>query len=211
MPSSYVMLSGGPDSTALAYWAINEGREFDCLYLAYGHPAKQNELAVATAVSKKLNRRLVVLDMGDLYTSFVKGGADPDRSMRMAGCGDPYASVLIGATFAVDTGASSLLMGVHKDDVDAFPETLRVLNAQVAVIQAVSSLPGYATFKYEFPFLGMTKSEVLQVGQKLGASLPNTWSCYKVGASHCGVCPGCIKRKTAFSKSGLGDGTAYQN
>ncbi len=212
MAEAYVMLSGGPDSTTLAYWAESQGRSFDFIYLDYGHPAKPNEVEVAKVVTKKLKRKLVVLDMSGLYASFTKNGADPDRSMRMAGCGDPFAGVLVAATFAADIGAKALLLGVHKDDLVTFPETMKVLRAQNRVVNAVTTVPGFADFKYEFPFLRKSKASVIQLGKEIGAPLHETWSCYKVASrgSHCGKCPGCLKRKAAFKAAGVEDMATYK-
>ncbi|MFC1497667.1 7-cyano-7-deazaguanine synthase QueC [Verrucomicrobiota bacterium] len=48
------------------------------------------------------------------------------------------------------------------------------------------------------PFVGMSKAEVLRLGQELGVDYDHTWSCYRGGASPCGTCPSCVERENAF-------------
>src|SRR5258708_2558092 len=66
------------------------------------------------------------------------------------------------------------------------------------------------SFSLEAPFAGMYKSEVVRLGKELGVNLERTWSCYKAGPRHCGVCPGCLGRKEGFRDAKLNDPTTYE-
>ncbi|WP_179285980.1 7-cyano-7-deazaguanine synthase, partial [Porphyromonas gingivalis] len=37
-----------------------------------------------------------------------------------------------------------------------------------------------------------------------------TWSCYKGGGVHCGVCGTCVERKEALHDAGIPDPTEYE-
>ena len=56
MKNAIVIFSGGPDSTAAAYWAINEGYEVELLTFRFADNGSQNgELHSAKEVSKELD------------------------------------------------------------------------------------------------------------------------------------------------------------
>jgi len=56
----------------------------------------------------------------------------------------------------------------------------------------------------------MNKSEIVKLGAELGVPYKETWSCYKGGRIHCGVCSSCRERKRAFQEAGVVDPTEYE-
>jgi 7-cyano-7-deazaguanine synthase len=67
----------------------------------------------------------------------------------------------------------------------------------------------YASIKLLTPFESITKTEIAKLGHTLGVPFHLTWSCYKGGDVHCGVCGTCNERKEAFREAGLTDPTEY--
>lgn len=60
------------------------------------------------------------------------------------------------------------------------------------------------------PFADMHKSDVIQLGAKLGVPLDLTLSCMKPRQSlHCGQCSKCRERRDAFREAGIEDPTTY--
>ena len=59
------------------------------------------------------------------------------------------------------------------------------------------------------PFIHMSKGGIAAMGQDLGVDFSRTYSCYKGGAVHCGVCSTCMERREAFREAGIPDPTAY--
>ena len=59
------------------------------------------------------------------------------------------------------------------------------------------------------PFTLMKKSDIASMGASLSAPLDLTWSCYKGGAVHCGICGTCTERIEAFQNAGILDPTVY--
>lgn len=60
------------------------------------------------------------------------------------------------------------------------------------------------------PFAALHKSDVIQLGVKLGVPLELTLSCMNPqGRLHCGICSKCRERRDAFNEAGLADPTTY--
>ncbi|MBM3856673.1 MAG: hypothetical protein FJ390_01760, partial [Verrucomicrobia bacterium] len=60
------------------------------------------------------------------------------------------------------------------------------------------------------PFVAMNKGEIVRRGMELGVDYSKTWSCYKGGELHCGLCGTCVERKEAFELAGIADPTEYE-
>lgn len=87
--------------------------------------------------------------------------------------------------------------GVHADDAAnwAYPDcTPEFIGGMVNAI----FIGTYNKVRLKAPLLEMPKAMVVQIGQAVGAPLALTWSCYVGGEKHCGICPTCRSRKSAF-------------
>jgi 7-cyano-7-deazaguanine synthase len=60
------------------------------------------------------------------------------------------------------------------------------------------------------PFIHTDKSGIARRGAELGIDYSETWSCYKGGKIHCGVCGTCVERREAFLLAGIPDPTDYE-
>ncbi len=60
------------------------------------------------------------------------------------------------------------------------------------------------------PYLSFTKPFIAALGAELGVPYEDTWSCYKGGEHHCGVCSACVGRQEAFALAGVKDPTTYK-
>ena len=61
------------------------------------------------------------------------------------------------------------------------------------------------------PYTRLTKASIASHGKALGLDYSETWSCYKGGEHHCGVCGTCRERKEALKLAGIEDKTIYDN
>ena len=59
------------------------------------------------------------------------------------------------------------------------------------------------------PFIALNKGQIVAEGKRLGVDFARTWSCYKGGELHCGVCGTCVERREAFQQAGVTDPTVY--
>ena len=57
------------------------------------------------------------------------------------------------------------------------------------------------------PYTNITKADIAKRGKALGIDYAETWSCYKGGEHHCGVCGTCRERKEALALAGIEDKT----
>jgi 7-cyano-7-deazaguanine synthase len=68
----------------------------------------------------------------------------------------------------------------------------------------------YAKIQLLRPFITLDKAGIARRGAALGVDFSETWSCYKGGEIHCGVCGTCVERREAFLLAGLPDPTVYE-
>ncbi|MEO1558845.1 MAG: 7-cyano-7-deazaguanine synthase QueC, partial [Cyanobacteria bacterium J06632_19] len=59
------------------------------------------------------------------------------------------------------------------------------------------------------PLIDLKKTEIIQLGNKLGVPWELTWSCYSGADIACGVCDSCRLRLAAFKELGLTDPVEY--
>lgn len=67
----------------------------------------------------------------------------------------------------------------------------------------------YYTVRLFAPLMSLSKAQVIEWGNRLDVNYAETWSCYAGGDVHCGTCPTCRARKTAFRDAGMIDPTFY--
>lgn len=98
--------------------------------------------------------------------------------------------------------------GIHADDGAnwAYPDCTAEFAGPMAAAIFVGT---YNRVRLRTPFTFMSKAMLVQIG--LGLSVPYrlTWSCYKGGEKHCGICPTCRSRKEAFQIIKAKDPTNY--
>jgi 7-cyano-7-deazaguanine synthase len=88
---------------------------------------------------------------------------------------------------------------------DVGPDLIEAFNSLAAAMVPRRSV------RVEAPLLGMGKLEVVRLALELGVPLELTWSCWREGDFHCGVCDGCVKRKEVFKALGVKDVTEYES
>ncbi len=123
----------------------------------------------------------------------------------------PGRNLLLLAKAAVFCAASSihrLLIGPLAGN--PFPDATPAFFAAMA---RASSLGLAFDLRIDAPFLGMHKSEVMRMGERLGVRLEMTVSCMapEPGGVHCGRCSKCRERRDAFKEAGVADRTVYQS
>ena len=66
-------------------------------------------------------------------------------------------------------------------------------------------------FHIQAPLLRLTKSEIVQEGDRLGVDYGITVSCYQADdeGRACGVCDSCRYRRKGFEEAGIDDPTRY--
>lgn len=217
-----VLLSGGVDSaTALAIAVDELGAEnVTALSIYYGQKhAKEIEAAENIAVYYGVKRH--ELDLTDMFrfSGCSLLSKNPDAEIPKESYGEqvsktngapvstyvPFRNGLFlsaAAACAVSLGANEIFYGAHSDDAagNAYPDCSEKFND--AMNTAIYEGTGRQV-KIRAPFVGITKSDVVAVGVKLGVPYGMTWSCYEGGDHPCGICGTCRDRKAAFEANGL--------
>lgn len=217
MSKAVVLLSGGMDSTTLAYQMSREGDDLHALSIHYGQ-RHSRELAAAADVAAALGATHRIVDLTnlrELLSASALTGSDPvphghyaEESMKVTVVPNRNAILLsVAFGYAVTVGAQRVGYAAHAGDhaiyPDCRPEFARAFNAmeQEALYQPAPVL--YA------PYLNVGKHDIARAGSALGVDFAMTWSCYEGREVHCGKCGTCVERREAFELAGVADPTTY--
>jgi len=87
---------------------------------------------------------------------------------------------------------------------------LRSINLSLCLILGDFSWQFTALFEKGTSF-NYDKKSLIKYAQKSNVTLDKSWSCWKDGGKHCGICAGCLIRKAAFASAEINDETEYEN
>jgi len=217
-----LIVSGGIDSSTLVYKTVREGYETYALTFMYGQKHKREiESACKVCDTLKVSPKIIdisslkeILSGSALMDSMVKIPEVPEtaeyyetlKTTIVPNRNSIFLSIAIG--YAASIGASHVFFGAHHSDrgvypdcrsefVEAFEHAERIANDNPYLVVAA-------------PFVNMNKSDIVKLGIELGVPYKETWSCYRGGEMHCGVCSSCRERKRAFQEAGVSDPTDYE-
>ncbi len=215
MKDTLLVLSGGLDSTTLLYDYA------DSIALAvtfqYGSNHNKREAAFAKYHCDKLGIEHIDIDlafMGKYFKSSLLDGADaiPEGNYdedNMKSTVVPFRNGImlsVAAGLAESRGLKNVMMANHSGDHAIYPDCRpEFVKAMTAAIEAGT----YEGVKLVAPYTDITKADIVSRGAKLGIDYSKTYSCYKGGEHHCGVCGTCRERKEAFTLAGVKDDTIY--
>lgn len=222
MSSAIAIVSGGLDSVTLAYHLAAGAHALHLLSFDYGQRHRK-ELDYATHAAADLGARHDVIDLSAL-TPFLSGSALTDAievpeghyaapNMRLTVVPNRNAIMLaIAYAVAVAEGATMVATGVHAGDHPIYPDCRPEFIAAFDAME-LHATDGYAADGLHLyaPFVHMSKAEIVALGASLFVPYEHTWSCYKGGDAHCGVCGTCVERREAFQLAGVADPTKYMS
>ena len=217
-----IILSGGIDSATLAYSSIDQGFEVECLTILYGQRHRR-EADSARLIAEALGVHHKIVDLSPLG-SILTGSALTDAKIDVPEVPETavhydtlkttivpnrnaiFLAVAVG--YAVSIGAENVFFGAHSSDRGVYPD------CREEFVEAFQASERLATEEPDLnilaPFVGMDKADIVKLGAGLGVPFGETWSCYKGGRIHCGVCSSCRERKRAFAEAGVPDPTEYE-
>jgi 7-cyano-7-deazaguanine synthase len=212
-----VIFSGGLDSTTLIYSVRSE---FDVQAVTFDYGSKHNlrERRSAVEIARACDIPHFVLTLPFVNEHFssdlLQSGGDipeghyEDRSMRRTVV--PFRNGImlsIAVGFAESHDASTVMYAAHAGDHAIYPDCRPEFFEAFA---ESARLGTYAGVRIVDPFIRLSKKEVVLRGVDSGVPFHMTYSCYKGGDIHCGVCGACVERKEAFIKAGILDPTQYE-
>ncbi len=212
---SVLMLSGGIDSTYLAYTLRPSHPELRGITMNYGQKSWINSLRMINRLSLSINIPVQIIDIPNFASNFV-GFMDPeyDRDMvimcEYEEAGAFISLIAIAASWAAAIGYDALVIGYNKDDRVLDPDRYASTHqAHSLLAQSISTQLG-KKFEILMPLWDTEKKDIVKLAvNTTSMSFDSTWSCWRDSGSHCGVCPGCVDRKQVFAAAGIVDSVDY--
>ncbi|NPA12689.1 MAG: 7-cyano-7-deazaguanine synthase QueC [Aquificae bacterium] len=212
-----VLVSGGMDSATLLWLAKERYKQVFAISFEYGQKHKV-ELEFAKKLVKEAGvEKHFIVSIPHLKE--IGGSALTDESIDIPSEDYPDRPPIttvpmrnlnflaIASSFADVYHIETIGIGVHSVD-SPYPDCrAEFVSSMEAVINASSVMVAEKKNRMYVwtPFLGMTKTDVLEIGLKLGVPYHLTYSCYKGTIPPCGECATCRQRQEAFEKLGQKD------
>lgn len=208
-----VVLSGGPDSSTVAYWAKKQGYNVHGLSFNYGQIAVK-ELECAKLVAQKLEISLKIIDLTSLKDIFIGVTSLCDETIQMTPNFSqsiivPFRNAIflsIAVAYASSIDTTKIFYGAQGSDQTFYPDCRKEFYRS---FQKAAKLGTDKEITIEAPFSNVSKSAIIKLGSELGVPFDLTWSCYLDGPKHCGKCESCVNRRKAFQEAEVQDPTEY--
>jgi 7-cyano-7-deazaguanine synthase len=184
-----VLMSGGLDSTLIAYLLKEEGIEQQALYVDYGQRNRARELASCRATCDKLRLpKPIVADLrhfGQLIPSslttdeldIVRDAFLPGRNALL---------LLTAAAWAAKNDRSVVAIGLLDEATSLFSDQSEMFLERA---RGMLSLAVGRQIAIRAPLREFTKREVVLAARERG--IVGTYSCHQGGESACGSCISC--------------------
>ena len=217
MKDSLIVLSGGLDSTTMLY----EYRSRIALAVSFHYGSNHNdrEINFAKMHCERLGIPHFIIRLPfikQFFKSSLLEGADaiPEGNYdeeNMKSTVVPFRNGImlsIAAGIAENNQLNFVMLANHAGDHTIYPD------CRPAFVNAMSEAIKAGTWngvEILAPYTNITKADIAKRGKELGIDYSETWSCYKGGEHHCGVCGTCRERKEALQLAGIDDTTVYDN
>ncbi|MEA1981571.1 MAG: 7-cyano-7-deazaguanine synthase QueC [candidate division Zixibacteria bacterium] len=222
-----ILLSGGIDSYTTAAIALKDKFQIYAISFDYGQRHKY-ELKSAKKVAGSLeikNHLTIKLDLRQVGGSALTDNIEVPKNQPLENIGNEipvtyvparntiFLSIALG--YAETVGANHIFIGANAVDYSGYPDCRpKYLEAfeKMANLATKATVEG-SQINISAPLLNMSKSEIIQKGQKLGLDYSLTISCYDPpeNGQACGNCESCLLRQKGFKEAGIEDPTNYFN
>ena len=225
MKKAIAVLSGGLDCT-VASSVYDRDYEIHAITFNYGQKAFKRELEASREICKKMNWSHEVIDLpwlskistSSLNTSEeipevseadlddIEKSSESASSVWVPARNTVFTSIAL--SYAESIGAEIIIGGWNGEEGSTFPDNSKKYMEKFNVLIDVGSPD---KIKIEAPAIDLNKEEIIELGVKVGAPMELSYSCYKGGDKHCGVCESCMRRRRAFENLNVKDLTEYEN
>ncbi|MBW4634902.1 MAG: 7-cyano-7-deazaguanine synthase QueC [Iphinoe sp. HA4291-MV1] len=219
-----ILLSGGLDSSTVLYQALADG--YKCHTISFDYQQRhRRELHSALAIAQKagvVDHQVVKFDLRQWGGSALTDNAielPQKRDLEEMSQSIPVTYVPARNTiflsfalaYAETISAQLVYIGVNALDYSGYPDCRPDYIQAMQEVFRLGTKQGREgqTISINTPLIHLKKTEIIQLGNKLGVPWELTWSCYVGGDVACGVCDSCRLRLAAFAELGLTDPLAY--
>lgn len=216
MKNAILILSGGVDSVTLLY----DYQEQIALAVSFDYGSNHNarEIPFAKLHCERLGIPHIVIPldfMAEHFKSSLLEGGDAipegnydDENMKSTVV--PFRNGImlsIAVGLAESRGLKHVMMANHGGDHAIYPD------CRPEFVDAFSEAARTGTYEgvtLISPYTNLTKADIARRGKALNIDYSETWSCYRGGDKHCGLCGTCRERREAFAEAGVTDNTLYE-
>lgn len=203
MKNTLIIYSGGYDSTVLLHSLKNVIAA--AITFQYGSKHNKRELHFAKRNCKQLGIEHIVINLPlDKYldSALLKQGAAipnghyEDKVMKKTVV--PFRNgIMLSIAIAIAESRKLKYVGIanHSGDHAIYPD------CRQEFIEAMGHAAMFGTYRnieILSPFVNHTKTDIACMGSFYKVDERETYSCYKGGINHCGVCGTCVERREAL-------------
>ncbi|AVP87181.1 trans-regulatory protein ExsB [Candidatus Phycorickettsia trachydisci] len=220
MKKAVALISGGADSATTLAIALQQGFEVHAISFDYGQKHRIELEKSKLVAQKAASHKVIKLDPTAFQRSALtnnnlnvpKYDSVDQIPQKVADTYVPARNLLFlsyATSYAESIGASSIFIGVHKEDFANYPDTRPEF---IKSFQEVVNCGTDAQIKIYAPLIDLDKDGVIAKGKALGVDYSNTITCYKPDdqGRSCGKCIACLVRLAAFKKNNLVDTIPYR-
>jgi len=215
--SALIVFSGGQDSTTCLAWALDNFDKVLALTFDYDQRHKV-ELIQASKICKLADVEQLSMKT-DIFSEFSKNALTHNIEIDNTDTSDlpntfvPGRNLIflsLAAMKAHQLGINDIITGVCQTDYSGYPDCREDF---IKSIERTVSLAMDTEFKIHTPLMNLTKSESIELMNKLGKLdwLKESHTCYEGQRPACGKCPACKLRLKGFEEAGLEDPLEYSN
>jgi 7-cyano-7-deazaguanine synthase len=229
MNKAIVLCSGGLDSSVTAYYVRKKLRygKLIILFFDYGQRTLKQERRASKKIASKLGgelREIRLEELAKISTSLINRKDRANKITRKqlkdsqkeslkyyVPCRNTvflvYAMALAESLQIEKKEIWDIFTGFKSEGREAYPDTTESFVREMNKLKEVSSnIKG----KIITPLIKMDKEDIIQLGEKLGVRLEETYSCYIDNEKHCGTCLACRLRQEGFYWANVKDKTKYR-
>ena len=224
MKRAISVLSGGLDCTVATSVYAGE-YEIHAITFNYGQKAFERELKASKEICERMGWTHEVIDLpwlskistSSLNTSEEIPELSPDdlddaeKSRKTAeSVWVPARNMVftsIAVSYAESIKAEIIIVGWDAEEAATFPDNSKEFLESFNRLIDVGSPE---KIRIEAPAIDLNKEEIVRLGVEVGAPMELSYSCYKGEDKHCGVCESCVRRKRAFKRVNIEDGSEYE-
>lgn len=215
-----VVCSGGLDSVVSAAYAQSElGMSIHLIHFLYGSRAERPEVKAIQAVAEYLGVELTLFNL-PVYSKGDSPLLDPDSKVAGGEAGAEFAHewvparnlllLSVATAFAEARGIDTIVLGNNLEEAGAYPDNEPEFIARFNDLLPFSVGDG-KRMRVIMPVGNLMKHEIVELGNRIGAPMHLTWSCYRAGELHCGTCGPCYMRRKAFEINNIPEVISYKD